>query len=476
MRFRKKDTGDEVQEKVLQNIENQLRELSFSYEKLGKTLKKMPKMQWDLSEEEMRHLLGRISLEVCRDCGEYYRCYRQEREKLLDEVKRMLGCLEQQGTGEKEKLIEHFGWDCQRKKEWIDGLVQSYEIRMLHKNWENKMLCQRKVMATQMEAVSRVFFESSLRMGYEKKRDSALTGKVRKRLREEKILLERMEFLEYPGKRKELFLVLRKKGKGIGTVSIAKILEEILEISFVPARECPVMLYGESTLLHFREDVAFQVLSGVAHRTKDGERESGDLYSILRLEGGKQICMLTDGMGSGKEARVESCQMMELMEQLLTTGFREEETMKLANATVTFGWEPSRYASVDMLSVNLYTGLMKMMKSGSAATFLLRENRVEILQSNTLPAGFLWETEFDVIYKKLYDGDRIVLVSDGVLERCFCGISKEEIKKLFSLAREGNSQQAAERILESVLERGENRAWDDMTVLVLSIWKKRMAK
>lgn len=474
MRFRRKYKFDGVQEKLFQNIENQLRERSFSYEKLGKTLKKMPEFQWKLSEEEIYQMLGRISLDTCQDCEEYYRCYRQDKEKFLVEAKRVFFYLEQQGTGRKERFMEKFHWNCQRKRRFIDALIQSYEILVLHKNWKNKMLCQRKIMATQMEAVSRVLFECSLRMEYEKKRDSALTGKVRKRLREEKILLERMEFLESFGKKKELFLIVKKKGKGMRVDSLAKILEEILEIPLVPTRECPVMLYGETTLLHFKEDVAFQVLSGVAHRTKDGERESGDLYSILRLEEGKQICMLTDGMGSGREARAESRQMMELMEQLLTTGFREEETVKLVNAVVTFGWEPSRYASVDMLSVNLQTGLMKIMKSGSAATFLLRDNGVEILQSNTLPAGFLWETEFDVIYKKLYDGDRIVLVSDGILERHLYDASREEIKKFFSLAREGNSQQAAERILESVLERGGNRAEDDMTVLVLSVWKKRM--
>lgn len=473
MGFRKRNQLDGVQEELLKNIGNHLRELSFSYEKLGKTLKKMPKTQWELSEEEKLHVLGRTSVEVCQDCEEYYRCYRQEKDGFLYAGKRVICSLEKHDTGKRDEWMGIFDWKCKKRETFLDALLQSYEMAEIHKSWKNKMLSQRKVMAGQMEEVSRVLFDCSRCMGHEKKTNHGLVAKARKRLKEEKIWLERMELLECPGKRRELFLVARKKGKGMAAISVAKILEDILQFSLVPTRDCRVMLYSESTLLHFKEDVSFQILSGVAHRTKDGERDSGDLYSILRLEDGKQICMITDGMGSGKEAKEESRQMIELMEQLLLTGFREEEAIKLANASVTLGLEPSMYASVDMLSVNLYTGLMKMMKSGSAATFLLRENRVEILQSGSLPAGFLWEVEFDVIYKKLYDGDRIVLMSDGVLESNTKGIPEEEIMGILSLARLENPQQAADEILEAVLERGQNRAVDDMTVIVLSLWKKR---
>ena len=473
MGFRKRNQLDGVQEELLKNIGNHLRELSFSYEKLGKTLKKMPKLQWKLSEEEKLHALGRTAVEVCQDCEEYYRCYRQEKDGLLHAGKSALCALEKPDTWKSDEWMGTFDWECKKKEAFLEILLQSYEMAEIHRSWKNKMLSQRKVMAGQMEEVSRVLFDCSLRMGYEKKTNHGLVAKVRKKLREEKICLERMELLECPGKRRELFLVARKKGKGMAAISVARILEDILQFPLVPTRDCRVMLYSESTLLHFKEDVSFQILSGVAHRTKDGERESGDLYSILRLEGGKQICMITDGMGSGRKAKEESRQMMELMEQLLLTGFREDEAIKLANASVTLGLEPSMYASVDMLSVNLYTGLMKMMKSGSAATFLLRENRMEILQSGNLPAGFLWEVEFDVIYKKLYDGDRIVLMSDGVLESNTRGIPEEEILEILPLVRLENSQQAAEEILEAVLERGQKRAEDDMTVIVLSLWKKK---
>lgn len=233
------------------------------------------------------------------------------------------------------------------------------------------------------------------------------------------------------------------------------------------------MLYQDVSLLHFKEDVNYHVLSGMAHQVKDGEKVSGDLFSIFRLEEqGKQICLLADGMGSGEEAREEGNRMVELLEQLLGTGFREEESLRLANSVFTFGVERSMYSSIDLLSFHLYTGLLKIIKSGGAATFLVCQDNVEIIPAKTLPAGILWEVEFDVVYKKLYDGDKVVLVSDGVLESFGEENPEEELAHMLGEFCKDNPQQAAENILEQALLKNNKKAADDMTVLVISVWKK----
>lgn len=471
-RRKKTSESDRIIEEMIKSTKNQLKELSFSYEKLGQTLKKMPVCHWSLQEEEILNIVGRISMEACEGCSRFYQCYRQEKGELIEEVERILSYLEQNGTGERKDLTEAFCEKCMRSEKFLDVLIQSYEIVGIHRSWKNKMLYQRKLMAAQMEEMSRLLFDCSVRMGYDKKGDQRLEKRIKKQLKDENIIVKTIGFYENTSKKKELFLIARKKGKSCSADYLAKVLSNVLKLPLVPARDCKMTLYGEDELLHFKEDVSFQLLSGMAYRIKEGEQVSGDLFSILKQEQGKQIYLLADGMGSGEMAREEGSQMMELMEQLLATGFHEEETVKLANSTFTFGVERSMYSSVDLLSINLYTGLMKIIKSGSAATFFVQGDRVEVMQSKSLPAGFLWEVEFDVVYKKLYDGDRVVLVSDGVLDCISKGQPEEELKKIVTIACRGNSQQAAEQILEQALLRNQNRAEDDMTVLVLSVWKK----
>ena len=63
---------DLVLEEITKDTKNKIKELSFSYEKLSQILKKMPAGEWNLNEEEMEHILGRVSLEVCADCDNFY--------------------------------------------------------------------------------------------------------------------------------------------------------------------------------------------------------------------------------------------------------------------------------------------------------------------------------------------------------------------------------------------------------------------
>lgn len=113
-----------------------------------------------------------------------------------------------------------------------------------------------------------------------------------------------------------------------------------------------------------------------------------------------------------------------------------------------------------------------MIKSGSAATFFVRNNQVEIVSSKTPPTGFLWEVEFDVLYKKLYDGDKVILLSDGVLDHLDTEMPEQCFgEKLLELLRE-NPQQTAREILSWVSAQQETKPLDDMSVLVVFIWKK----
>lgn len=56
------------------------------------------------------------------------------------------------------------------------------------------------------------------------------------------------------------------------------------------------------------------------------------------------------------------------------------------------------------------------MKLGAVASFIMGRDGVEVLESEHVPAGVMNPVEPVMISKKLWDGDRIVMVSDGVLD------------------------------------------------------------
>lgn len=463
---------DLVLEEVTRNTKNKIRELSYSYERLSQILKKMPTCQWNLQEEEILTILGRTSLETCEGCSEYDRCYRTEKEMLFDEVSRFLRRLEKQGTLASASVSQELEGRCRRCSEFLSALIQSYEIMGVNKVWQNKLLAQRRAMASQMEEMSRILFGCSNMLGYDRARESAKVRKLRQMLKREKVILGPVRFYENAGKKQEIFLMASSRGDHYPAGRVCELLGRLIRKNMIPAQDCRMSIHQENTMLHFEEDCNYYVLCGHAGTARADSDVSGDIFSVMKPARGRQICILADGMGSGTAAKAESQYVVELMEQLLEAGFQEEETVRLANSMLTFGLERTMYSSFDFLSIHLYTGLVKMIKSGSAATFIVRKEKVEIVNSKTPPTGFLWEVEFDVLYKKLYDGDKVVLVSDGILDH----LETEEPEMFFAedlpqLCRE-TPQRAAEDILAWTLRQKEKPPGDDMSVLVIAVWKK----
>ena len=85
--------------------------------------------------------------------------------------------------------------------------------------------------------------------------------------------------------------------------------------------------------------------------------------------------------------------------------------------------------------------------------------------------GVLTAVEPELISKKLWDGSRIIMVSDGVLD-ALPGDRTEQMKQLLLEVKNSEPREFARELLERVLRLGGCRARDDMTVLVARIWKK----
>jgi len=464
---------DFVLEEITRDTKNRIKELAFSYEKLSQILKKMPAYQWHLNKEEAENILGRVSLKTCNGCERFYDCYKKEQNEILSEVITMLKQLEQNGSFQIDELPEYLKEHCIRQNGFLAALMQSYEIMRIHKVWSNKMLCQRRAMASQMEEMASILFGCSIMLGFDKTKEIKAEKMFRKLLKKEKVRLGPIRFYENGAKKQEVLLLAVSKQGNYPAEKMAAVLSRCLKKNMIPAGDCRLSVYHRNTLLRFEEDRNYYLLNGTAGIPKAGNKVSGDVFSVMTLKEGRQVLILADGMGTGEEAREESRCVVELMEQFLQAGFKEEETIRLANSMLTFGLDRNRYSSFDFFSFHLYTGMLKVMKSGSAATFIIRKDEVEMIESKTPPAGLLWEVEFDVLYKKLYDGDKIVLISDGVADHIGGPAPEKKLAGILPELCQGTRQQSAEELLSWALMQDGKQQSDDMSVLVTYIKKKK---
>lgn len=189
------------------------------------------------------------------------------------------------------------------------------------------------------------------------------------------------------------------------------------------------------------------------------------------LPGGKKGIALSDGMGSGEEAFKESKMVVEMLEELLEAGFPVTMAIQLMNTALVIAREEVRFSTIDASLFDLYSGTCEFVKAGASTTFIKRKKEVETITSTSLPVGVIRELELEPVKRQLESGDYVIMVTDGVLDALPVGEQETMMQKFIKDADIVNPKELAHHILEQVLAWTQEVPVDDMTVLVIGMWK-----
>lgn len=215
-------------------------------------------------------------------------------------------------------------------------------------------------------------------------------------------------------------------------------------------------------------EAIYRVSTYVAARAANGAEVSGDCFIEFDSENGRHYALLCDGMGSGKRARRESKMTAELLCEFLRTGFLKDRALSLLNSALAIKGDDESFSTVDLLELDLHTADAEFLKIGSAQSFIRHRDELEIISARGLPVGILDEVRPATVSRRLFAGDIIVMVSDGVGEAGYGVLKGEWIKRMIKSA--GNDiRSLAQNILDEALRRSFPEKDDDMTVAVLRI-------
>ncbi|MBE5921422.1 MAG: hypothetical protein E7269_01515 [Lachnospiraceae bacterium] len=390
-----------------------------------------------------------------------------------------LQCLEQTRNGfepEEDLLV-----DLQKRLQATKEKNQEYgredllDVLRLNRLWQMKCLESKETIALQLKETARLIeqlcapqatwielgksAEETLRKQFLNLRVEA--GKMRQKLHED----GRME-LQFTWKVRAMS---EKQSACVMVKELVPILNDYFGRSFQAFEANKSLIGKEAASYRFAEVPNFQVLHGSAMAKKEAEELSGDTFGITPVRAGQIVFSLADGMGTGSEARRDSNRTLEQLEQFLASGFPEEMSLRLLN-TLQISSGEEQGASLDFGVLNLNSGICHLVKAGGAATFIRRNQWVEMIQGKTLPMGMLPGEHFEESTKKLYDGDMIFLVSDGFVQ-AFPGEEKEmEISRFLMEEPEANPKEMAHKMMQKALSYG--RKDDDMSVLAIGIYQK----
>lgn len=209
---------------------------------------------------------------------------------------------------------------------------------------------------------------------------------------------------------------------------------------------------------------------GVASRPRNGGQVSGDTAIVQQLDADRVLVAVSDGMGAGPQAALESGLAANLVEEVLRAGFSAAVAVKAVNTALLLRSTEERFATLDLAVVDLARHEMELVKVAGAPTFLRRGSDVVVFRAESLPVGILQDVRVEPICHRMEPGDMVVLVSDGALGPPAAAGEERILRHLRELPQ-APADVAAEMLLSLMLSQTED-VRDDALVLVVQLTDK----
>lgn len=219
-------------------------------------------------------------------------------------------------------------------------------------------------------------------------------------------------------------------------------------------------------ILTLKNAPKFDVIFGTSACTKSSSTKSGDTYSLIRIEEGKILMALCDGMGSGEKAQKTSTTAISLVENFYKAGFQSDIILSCVNKFLSLGGQDT-FSCLDMSIIDLNSGAADFVKLGATLGFIKHGDTISTVECESLPLGIISTLSPTIKSTIVKSGDMIVLATDGVADSFS---SDEEYTDFVNNTKTLNPQELADAIMDKALKNNHGVAVDDMTILVAKIF------
>ena len=268
------------------------------------------------------------------------------------------------------------------------------------------------------------------------------------------------------GKVKTNIYVKRQEDIASDTMQIQKI-EEILSKVF---NEKIILNIQKDEMLEFVSEDKLKITVATANMPQKGSSTSGDCSLRLKMDDGKILLALSDGMGSGKEANKASASVIKMIKKMMNAGFEKEAATELINNTISMKSQNETFATLDISIFDLYTGTLEVLKNYACPTYIKRGKEVKTIHAISLPTGILSNIDSIVFDTNIQSGDIVVMCTDGIIEANKEALNKEESFKCFlEEMKTDNVKKMADIILQEAIDQDYGTPKDDMSVIVAKI-------
>ncbi len=428
-------------------------ELRYAVEKTAETLDKS--INRDISS-----VYNSACDHICKNCRYNMKCWGEEYNDSMRLMNGLLHILKEGNRVYATDIGGALGSRCGKKQQLCDLINRKYDDFISAEQVDRRIKEMREVLTHILDTNEKLFNSISEEFSGDILYDKAAALKIRR-------ILERCG-LSFPKAAVRIIngnLMIEAYGDGklnCTAEELGDLIIETLQKEFdLP---CILEYEGKTRITVFQRAVyGVRTASCQLSRRKDGY--NGD-YITTYIDGrGNWYSVLSDGMGSGARARIDSAFTCGLLTKLLESGASVESAVEMLNASLLVKSADESFATLDICRIDLYSGRTQIYKAGGADTFVHSGKKVTKISGMGLPIGINCNVSMDARTFTAGEDDVIIMTSDGAdlseqwLEQAF---EKDSGKDLDTLVK--NIAGAAKFNCEKGRE-------DDISIVALQLKK-----
>lgn len=410
------------------------------------------------------NVLHNIENDVCKGCSFHVYCWEKQRKTTVDAVLGMSDAMRRCQPINLAEVPEEFTERCLRIERFEGSLSQHYSAFLSSISAEKRVSEMRGVVADQMDGIADMLSELSEEFRTAQTYDIELAGRVSASLRELDLSADECScVVDKYGRLTVEIRLLQTPELPLNRSRMLARLEEVCDRDFEPPE---INRCGHTYYITATEKAVLSVDCACTQFNQGRNQHCGDTCRYFFDGRGHLVVIVSDGMGSGGRAAVDSAMTAGLAERLLKAGFGYDCTLRIVNSAMLFKSTDESLSTLDISCIDLYSGKTELLKAGAAPTIVRRNGRTGRAECKSLPTGILHEVGFDKAAVTLKEDDILLMMSDGV-----CSDGTDWICAEVEAFRDGGAKQLSEHIATAARRRRRDGHDDDITVFAAIIEK-----
>ncbi len=407
-----------------------------------------------------------VSEDVCRVCGLRAYCWDKAMSDTMASLNDLTPILREQGQVGKKDVGGQLGRHCTRLDEVVQSINRGYSEHMMREGAFRRLAEIRSVVTDQFSGMAELLSEFAADFSNAERVDNDAAERVRQVC--EMYNMDVQEAVCTIGRAGRMQVEILASDVAVKL----KQEEWHREICDACGRDFdhPVTArIGDVVKIVLTEQPKYTVKVGSAQLNCNNERLCGDAIEAFADGNGHMVAVLSDGMGSGGRAAVDGAMAAGLTARLLKAGFGEDSVLRMVNSALMVKSGDESLATLDVMSIDLFTGRLQSLKAGAASSLLLSGGRVSRIERSSLPVGILRDISFEKWSDTLGPGDVLLMFSDGVLTD---GIGWVEQKLLEFDPKQNSLRSLCESIVTGARQLQQKSHQDDISVIALRVDKR----